>query len=209
MAIKNTSKKGSIITVDFTGVEGRSVVPNDNYAVRVEEVTKEQGDKGAYLQFVLKITDGEFKGRKLWHICSLAPQSLWNLRATLEAMGRTVPTSKMQLDYRSLKGSEFGVTTELETYKGKQKAKVVDVFKLGEEEAGESSEDQEEAEDSEETEENQEETVEAGEEEEIDLEELSLEELLAFAEEHEIELTKKQKMTKQRAIAAIREEFSE
>jgi len=81
----------------------------------------------------------------LYHICTLAHDGLFNLRATLEALNIEVPSSKMKIDMaflNELKGLEFGVSTENEIYKKKEKSRVVDVFSLEGESAdpGESSE---------------------------------------------------------------------
>lgn len=211
MVVKKKSK-GKVITVDFSGVTTSGAVPEDNYAVRVEDVTQEEGPKAPYLNFELKITEGKYKGKKLWHICTLSPDGLWNLRTTLEAGGQDVPEGKMKVNLKELKGMEFGVTTETEMYKKKPRSRVTDVFSLEDmeesEETEEEKETEEEGEEGEEESEGEESTEEEGEEgeeesEEVDLDEMNLKELLAFAEEQEIALTKKQKLSANRARRAI------
>ena len=184
MATKK-KKSGKIISVDFTGVEVKQITPEGDYAVKVKEITEETGDKGQYLAWVLEVSTGEFKGQKLYYNTSLTKQSLWNLRAVLEALGVEVSKGKMQLDIKSYYGMEMGVSVETEKYRGKLKNVVVDIYNL--EDADDGDDD--------------------GKEE--DLEEMSLEELIEYAEEEEIELTAKQKKSKAKALAAIQEAEAE
>lgn len=130
---KKHKKTGKLVTVDFTDVETRELIPDGDYHVKVEKCEQEEGDKGPYLNWVLKIPSGEYKGKQLYYITSLTKQSLWNLRAVLEALGIEVPKSKMSLDIPSYKGLEMGVSVETEKYKGKEKNVVVDVWNLEDE----------------------------------------------------------------------------
>lgn len=188
--MKKHKRTGRIISVDFKDVESRTLLPADDYAVKVVDVTEEEGDEYDYFNFKLGITEGDYKKSTLWHICSLSPKSLWNLRATLEALGIEVPDSKIDVGLDELKGLEMGVTVEIEKYKGKNKNKVTDVFAL-EEDDGEEKEPGEEKE--EETEES----------EESDLDDLSLKELIAYAKENKIKLSDKAKTSKSRALKVI------
>lgn len=133
---KKRKSSGKVISVDFTGVETRELIPDGDYVVKVKEITEEEGEKGQYLSWVLPVSTGEYKGKTLWYNTSLTKQSLWNLRAVLEALGVEVPKSKMNLDLKSYHGLEMGVTVESEKYKGKLKNVIVDVFNL-EDEGGE------------------------------------------------------------------------
>jgi hypothetical protein len=148
MAITKTKTTGKLVTVDFAGVETSGTVPEDNYQVKVFEVNKKSGPKAEYLEFVLKISEGKYKGKKLWHICTLAVDGLFNLKATLTALGVEVPAGKMQLSLKDYVGLEMGVSTENEKYKGKMRSRVVDVFSLSEVEGGTDDEGEEESGDS-------------------------------------------------------------
>lgn len=126
-------------TVDFSGVEGSRRVPDDDYPVKSTEVTLKSGEESGegYFNFKLAITDGEHKGKALWHTCSLKESALWNLRATIEAGGMTIPEGPMSFKpkgdrYPELEGLEFGVSVENEVWNGKKKPRVVDVFALDE-----------------------------------------------------------------------------
>jgi len=138
MPKKNRKKSGKVITVDFTDVETRELLPPDEYIAKVHDIEEEEGDKGPYLNWILKVSEGEYKGKTLYYITSLTKQSLWNLRAVLEALGIEVPKSKLSLDLPSYKGLEMGVTVETEKYKNKEKNVVVDVYNPYEEDSGDS-----------------------------------------------------------------------
>lgn len=142
---KSTVKKS--YSVDFAGVTTSGSVPEDNYQVKVEDATLEEGPKAPYVQFKLKISEGEFKGKLLYHICTLAHDGLFNLKATLEALGIEIQTSKMDINpafLKTLKGLEMGVSTENEIYKKKERSRVVDVFSLEERPSEEEGEEREE-----------------------------------------------------------------
>jgi len=149
--MKKHHQKGKVISVNFKGVEGQNNVPNGDYKVKVLKVTEEEGDKAPYLMFKLEIVEGKYKGTKLFHICSLSKQALWNLRSTLEAMGQEIPEAAIDIDLEELEGKVFGVTTEIEKYKGKPRSKVVDAFSL-EENNGSDDDDQDDESDDEEEE---------------------------------------------------------
>lgn len=134
---KKSRKSGRVIEVDFTDVETRELIPDGDYAVKVKDISEEKGEKGPYLNWELLISTGEYKGKKLWYITSLTKQSLFNLRAVLEALGVEVPKSKMQIDPPSYKGLEMGVSVESEKYKGKMKNVVTDIYNLEEDEGDE------------------------------------------------------------------------
>ena len=132
-------KKG--ISVDFSDTEKAGVVEEGDYLVEVTEVEQKTSESSGadYLSFELKITEGEFAGKKLFHNCSLQPQALFNLRAVLEALGMEVPQGTMELEVADLIGMQCGVSVAHEQYEGKTKARPVEFFSAeelgGEEEA--------------------------------------------------------------------------
>jgi len=133
MAKKSTSKgkKKNVVKVDFTNVEPGGKVPEGDYPVIVKEVTAEESSNGnPYLRFVFSVAEGRHKGKQLYHNTSLQPQALFNLRNTLEALGMEVPQSAISLDLDNLVGLTAAVAVELETYQGKERSRVVEVFPL-------------------------------------------------------------------------------
>jgi hypothetical protein len=123
-------KKG--ISVDFTGVEsGGRHVPEGDYLLEVAEVETKQGKESGedYLSFTFEIVEGDAKGTKVYHNCSLQPQALFNLRGLLEALGVDIPEKgAMDLDPEELVGMKCGASLQTETYEGKKKSRPVEFF---------------------------------------------------------------------------------
>lgn len=172
-----------VLNLNMKDVSVGGVIPEGEYAVTVDEVSVEESQQGnQYLKWVFKVLDGKQKGSKIYHNTSLLPQALFNLKNLLIALGVPVPDKAFQLNLDECEGCNCGVTITHETYDGKKRPRVTDVFPLDstEIEDGDDSED-------------------------VDLEEMSLEELIEFAEENDIKLTAKQKKRKSAALEAIQE----
>lgn len=88
------------LTVDFSQVEDFEAFAAGRYPVVIESVEvrepKEQG-KYPYLNFTLVVADGEFEGRKLWFVGSLAPKALFRLKALFDSFG--FEGEQAELDY--------------------------------------------------------------------------------------------------------------
>lgn len=211
-------KSRNYIEVDMRGVSSKGICPEGIHKVRVQKVTQEISERSAkpYLAWELK-TSG---GYTLYYNTSLQPQSLFNLKNVLLALGYEVPDAVLRLDLRKLKGLEAYVEVMHEVYEGKKRARVVQFLGPDEvdEEELEDKEDIEEEpeevvdEDEEEVEEDDEDDENDGddedEEEEEDLDSMSLEELLDYAEENDIDLThlsKKDRKKRSVVLKAIKE----
>jgi hypothetical protein len=120
------------IGVDFTDVESRELLPEGEYAVEVVDIEEKEGDKGPYLNWEFRVVIGQFKGRKIWNVTSLAAQSLWVLKNTLIALGVDPGTGKFTLNPMALKGLKMGVKLVHREFDKKTRAKVSDVFPLNE-----------------------------------------------------------------------------
>lgn len=172
-----------VLNLNMKDVSVGGVIPEGEYAVTVDEVSVEESQQGnQYLKWIFKVLDGKQKGSKIYHNTSLLPQSLFNLKNLLIALGVPVPDKAFQLNLDECEGCNCGVTITHETYDGKKRSRVTDVFPLDSTEV----EDDDDSED-------------------VDLEEMSLEELIEFAEENDIKLTAKQKKRKSAALEAIQE----
>lgn len=139
------SKKANSLSVDFTGVESSGKVAEGRQLAEVIEceVKTSENTGNDYINWKLKA-----KGGNIYHTTSLQPQALWNLRNTLEAMGMEVPESALELDLAEFPGMELGIEVENETYQGKKRPRIIDVFpveELGGEEAESDDEPEEEA----------------------------------------------------------------
>lgn len=124
------SKKSRSISVDMEGVESGGRVADGDYKLTVEEIEIKEGvDSGnEYLNFIFEVEGGG----KVYHICSLQPQALFNLRSTLEALEVEVPDSVMDIDLDDLEGLECAGTIANEVYQGKKNPKIVELFTLDE-----------------------------------------------------------------------------
>ena len=172
-----------VVNLNMKGVSVGGVIPEGEYIVTVDEVSVEESQQGnQYLKWVFKVIDGPQKNSKIYHNTSLLPQSLFNLKNLLIALGVPVPDKAFQLNLDECEGCNCGVTITHETYDGKKRSRVTDIFPLD-------ASDVEGEDDG----------------EEVDLEEMSLEELIEFADENDIKLTAKQKKRKSAALAAIQD----
>lgn len=124
------SKKSSGVSVDFTGVDagGRSL-PDGQYASSVEGIPelKTSAESGnQYISWTFKVSEGKYKGRKVWHNTSLQPQALFNLRNLLEAMGIEVDEGEMDLELPDFEGVDVGLIVVNEKYEGKDRPRVTE-----------------------------------------------------------------------------------
>lgn len=173
-----------VVNLNMKDVSVGGVIPEGEYIVTVDEVSVEESQQGnQYLKWVFKVIDGPQKNSKIYHNTSLLPQSLFNLKNLLIALGVPVPDKAFQLNLDECEGCNCGVTVTHETYDGKKRSRVADVFPL---DGADVESDEDEG-------------------EEVDLEEMSLEELIDFAEDNDIKLTAKQKKRKSAALAAIQD----
>lgn len=126
---RTTRGKKSTVSINMEGVRSDGVVvPEDDYIVQVDEVEVRTSDDSGqdYLSFTFEISEGDHKGKKLYHNCSLQPQALFNLRGVLESLGMDVPDGPMDLDPADLVGLSCSVAVQHEDYKGKTKARIVE-----------------------------------------------------------------------------------
>lgn len=124
------NKSNSVISVDFTGVEASGKVQPGRQKLTVDgtpEVRVSERSGNEYINWKFKADGGS-----IYHTTSLQPQALWNLRNTLEALGLEVPESRLDIDLTELDGLECGAEIEHETYQGKKRPIIVDLFPLEE-----------------------------------------------------------------------------
>lgn len=138
MATNRKASKKAGISVDFSDTESQASLPEGDFLFEVDEVEQKTSENSGndYLSITFKVAEGEFKGKKVWHNCSLQPQALFNLRGVLEALGFEVPQGVMELDPADMIGETCGGTVQLEVYEGKKRPRIVEFFsadELGEE----------------------------------------------------------------------------
>lgn len=124
-ASRNAKAKTSV-KVDFTGVEASGNHPEGRFLFTVEgvpEIKTSDNSGNDYINWKLKSSMG-----MVWHMTSLAPQALFNLRNVLESLGLEVEQSAMDLDLTELEGLTCGGEVEHEVYGGKKRARLIDIF---------------------------------------------------------------------------------
>lgn len=135
MARGSTRPKNKI-SVNFKGVESRTVFPEDDYRVKLTKLV--HGTSGAgndQLEFGFTIQDGKFEGKKLPPFyCPLSENSLWKLHGLLTALGIDVPDDEMDLDLEEIleEANEIMAVVAHETYEGTKRSKMVDFYPLDE-----------------------------------------------------------------------------
>lgn len=195
-------KNRYLVEVDMRGVSSRGICPEGIHKVKVNEITREISERSAkpYLAWEFKTPNGY----TLYYNTSLQPQALFSLKNVLLALGYEVPDAVLRLNLRDLKGREAYVEVMHEVYEGKKRARIVQ-FLMPDEVEEEELEDEEDI--GEELEEGEDEDDE-DEGEEVDLDSMSLEELLDYAEENDIDLThlsKKDRKKRSVVLKAIKE----
>lgn len=121
-----SAKSKTIAKVDFTGVEASGNHPEGRFLFTVDgvpEIKTSENSGNDYINWTLKSDQG-----KVWHMTSLAPQALFNLRNVLESLGVEVEQAAMELDLTEYDGLTLGAEVEHEVYQGKKKARVIDIF---------------------------------------------------------------------------------
>lgn len=183
-ASARTAKSKTAVKVDFTGVEANGKVAEGRCLLTVDGVPeiKKSESGNDYINVKFKAPGGV-----LWHTCSLQPQALFNLRNTMESLGMEVAEELMEIDLTEWDGLTCGGEVEHESYGGKKRARIVDLFPEAE---LEESEEEEEEETPKPKTKGKKEAEPEPEEEELtyeDLAEASKEELLEIAKDNDVE----------------------
>lgn len=124
------SRKGrssSSVNVDLSGVEAsRKAIPEGTYEVVVNEATqKDSRDGNPMIAFEFEVSEGTYKGAKLYENCSLQPQALFKLKSVLLALGMDIPNKAFDLNLRDLVGLTCEVEVGHEVYEGKKRARIL------------------------------------------------------------------------------------
>lgn len=198
MARTSRKAKAAVVKVNFEGVEASGKVAEGRHLLTVDgtpEVKTSEGSGNDYINWKFKAPGGV-----IYHTTSLQPQALWNLRNVLESLGLEVEESVMDLDLSEMDGLTCGGEVEHETYQGKKRPRLVDIFPAeeldGEEEEEEAPSKPAKGKKQPEPEEEEEDELTFEEVQEMDKDEL-----LELAEENDIKLTVKQKKN----LAALRD----
>lgn len=134
-----TSKKKSsqVVTVNLSEAVGGNV-PEGAYLMEVVEAEKTESQAGNdTISWKMKVADGPHANKLLYYNTSLLPQALWNLRGLVEALGYEIEDGDMDLDLSSFVGDQFVGVVAHETYEGKKRPRIVDMFGVDTEEGKE------------------------------------------------------------------------
>ena len=88
----------AVIKIDFTNVPTYEVLPKGRYSVIVEKVEMKEGPSAPYLNFTLKITEGEAEGRSLFFKASLSEKAMFRLKPIMAALGEVSEHLDIQVD---------------------------------------------------------------------------------------------------------------
>ncbi len=111
------SKKSGKVSLDFTGVETRVMLPENDYLLSV--VSLESEDESVIVG--LEIQKGKFEGKKVKEYFSTKSQALWRFGNFIAACGLEVPSGEVDLDASDFADVKvMGVCTH-EEYDGKTK----------------------------------------------------------------------------------------
>lgn len=88
------------VTVDFSEVEAYEPLPPGEYPVVIDSIEMRQSENSEhpYLNFTLKVAEGEYKNRNIWFIGSLSPKALFRLQAVFASFGLTEATVDLEVD---------------------------------------------------------------------------------------------------------------
>lgn len=114
---KKTKKSGGKIGLDFTGVETRVLLPENDYLLSVASLDEE--DESVIVG--IKVEKGKFAGKTVKEYFSTKPQALWRFGNFIAACGLEVPNGEVELDASDFADVRvMGVCTH-EEYDGKTK----------------------------------------------------------------------------------------
>lgn len=140
---RKSSKKGNVVSLDFSDVKSFKAVPEGPYLFEVTSV--EQGtsqNDNPTLKFELAVAEGKFEGSKVWHTTTLTKEAMWKTREVLDALGQEVD-GEVDIDLDELVGARCGGNVYHDEYeKGKVSAKIADFFSAEDFDSEEEEEDE-------------------------------------------------------------------
>ena len=126
------SKKRSLKIPNLADVETKGfVIPEGDYKLRVADIETGEGASGTYYKWTFEISGGQFDGKRPKpEYTSLAKESLWKLRETLEYLGVDIPDGPFELDFDDVIGKECMGSIDHETYEGRIQSKISNLAPL-------------------------------------------------------------------------------
>ena len=124
------------IDIDFSQVEEFEPLPAGQVSILIEEVTLKQSKSGEYpyLNWELRVSEGEFANRRLFMMTSLSERALWRLKAVFENIGVLATQMQLQVDETTnlllspaLSGLPAIAVVSQEVYEGRIQNRVEDL----------------------------------------------------------------------------------
>lgn len=137
---KKPKRKSGIITVKFSKDAAGFHIPDADYLFEIEEVEERTAENSGepYLSIILRVAEGEFENKKIYHTISLQEQSLPYFKTLLDAIGVEVEVEEeVEINVNDLIGEQVGGSTYTETYQGKKRSRVSEFFSVADLEEGE------------------------------------------------------------------------
>lgn len=126
------------INVDFSDVPTNEPVPDGRYPVVVEqaEIRDSKSSDSQYINWELRIMDGEYANRRLFMMTSLSKKALWRLRAVLKNLG-CYPGDKFTIEkdegsgimlFPQVVGATGVAVSKIETYQGEERSRTEELL---------------------------------------------------------------------------------
>jgi len=119
------------INVNLDEVEsGFEVYPDGKYVVEIQESSKiKKSESGPYIFWIAKIVEGEYEDKMISWNTSLLPQTLWNLKAMLEAVD--VAWDEEGFEMEDCFGKQLIVENEVREYNNEDRNNIKKYHKIG------------------------------------------------------------------------------
>lgn len=111
---------------DFSNVnDGFELLPKGEYSCFLFDVYHKETKNGDDMYvLVLKVAEGEHKGRQLFYNLPVMPSTMWKIKETLEILGCEVPKSVVEVDFDDLLGKKCVAVVEHREWQGKEREDV-------------------------------------------------------------------------------------
>jgi hypothetical protein len=113
------------VNFDFTNVDSFETIPQGKYTCYlfdVDEKTTRKGDPMYVL--ILKIAEGEHKGRQLFYNLPVMRQTMWKIKESIEAFGLELPKGPISIDFDDLLGKKVKAIVTHREWEGKTRENV-------------------------------------------------------------------------------------
>lgn len=116
---------------DFSKIDTFETLPQGEYTCFLFDVNVKPTSKGDQMYvLVLKVAEGEYKGRQLFCNLPVLPQTMWKIKETLEAFGAEIPKKAVQVDFDDYLGKKCVAVVDHREWNGKMKEDVQNLIPL-------------------------------------------------------------------------------